>query len=721
MKKILAFIAFAGITVSCFSQQKKLVDYVDPFIGTGGHGHTYPGPMLPFGMVQLSPDNGTQGWDWCSGYHYSDSVITGFSHTHLSGTGIGDLADISVMPSVGKRPDTIGTPSRFSHKQEKASPGYYQVLLQDYNVKTELTTSLRCGMHRYTFPKASDAMIRLDLGFAINWDKPVDCMVRKINDSTYTGYRKSAGWAKDQWVFFAIRLSKPVKNLVLFADNKIVRKTEAAGKKAIACFVFETKEKEEVMMKVGLSFASIEGAVASLDEIRGWDFEKVRKIAEDTWEEELSKIKINTTDEKTKKIFYTAFYHTCQAPLLYSDANGNYKNAISEVVNTTSPVYSVHSIWDTFRAENPLFTLVQPKLVPAIIQSYLAFYRQSGLLPVWDLHYNETNCMTGYHAVPVVADAILKGFKGFDYEEAFTAMKASAMQNIRATDHYRHYGFVPQDKQGYSVTITMEYAFDDWCIAKVAKKLGHMEDYTTFTKRAANYANLFDNKSGFFRAKNSDGKFVEPFDPYYSEHDETGMYIEGTAWQHTFFVPHAVDEYANLLGGKAQLEEKLDSLFTTTSQMHGDHVSNDISGLIGQYAHGNEPSHHIAYMYATLGAPQKTAQRVSQILETLYHADPNGLSGNEDCGQMSAWYVWSALGFYPMNPASGQYVFGSPVIEDAVIDLPGNKKIKIQVKGANTGGFVKKVTLNGKEHSNIYISHAEIMNGGLLEIEMGKN
>ncbi|CAN5713679.1 GH92 family glycosyl hydrolase [soil metagenome] len=716
------FMAMVGglMATVAMSQPKKLTSYVNQFIGTGGHGHTYPGPLLPFGMVQLSPDNGTQGWDWCSGYHYSDSVITGFSHTHLSGTGIGDLADISVMPSVGKAADTLATPSLFSHHQEKASPGYYQVMLKDYNINAELTTSLRCGFHRYTFPKAKDAMIRLDLGFAINWDSPADCFIKKVNDSTYAGYRKSVGWAKDQWVFFAIRLSKPVKQLVLFADNKKVTTTTASGKKAIACFLFDTKEKEQVLMKVGLSFASIDGAIASLKEIRGWNFNAVKQNAEDIWEKELSKIRINAPDEKTKTIYYTALYHTCQAPLLYTDVAGMYKSTEGKVVHSATPVYTVHSIWDTFRAENPLFTLIRPELVTSIVQSYLDFYRQSGLLPVWDLHFNETNCMTGYHAVPVVADAILKGFKGFDYEEAYKAMKASGMQNVKSTDQYRKYGYMPQDKQGYSVTITMEYAFDDWCIAQVAKKLGNMDDYEVFIKRAANYANLFDPKSGFFRAKKSDGTWVEPFDPYYSEHDETGMYIEGTAWQHTFFVPHAVNEYATLLGGKDKLIEKLDSLFTTTSQMHGEHVSSDISGLIGQYAHGNEPSHHIAYMYATLGAPQKTAQRVRQILQTLYHDDPNGLSGNEDCGQMSAWYVWSALGFYPMNPASGEYVFGSPVVNDAVIALQGNKQFHVKVKGDINKGYIKTVTLNGKPHSNIIITHKEIMNGGLLELEMGE-
>jgi predicted alpha-1,2-mannosidase len=721
MKNSIGLIACTFIGASLFAQPKKAIDYVNPFIGTGGHGHTYPGAMVPFGMVQLSPDNGTQGWDWCSGYHYTDSVITGFSHTHLSGTGIGDLCDISVMPSVGKKTDTVYTPSKFSHTNEKASPGYYQVRLDDYNINAELTTGLRCGFHRYTFPKASDALIRLDLGFAINWDSPTDCFIKKIDDYTYAGWRKSTGWAPDQWIFFAIKLNKKPKNLALFQNKMPVSGDSAHGKKVIAGFEFSTAENEKVLMKVGLSSASVEGALASLNEVAGWDFDAVRKSAENTWEKELSKIKIEAKDDQTKTIFYTALYHTYEAPVLFSDAKQMYKGADGKITKATHPAYTVHSLWDIFRGAAPLLTITQPARVPDIINSYLDFYKQSGLLPVWDLHFNENNCMSGYHCIPVVSDAILKGIKGFDYELAFKAMKTSAMQDIRGTNFYRQYGYLPQDKMGQSVTITLEYAYDDWCIAQVAKKLGHTEDYNEFTKRAGYYQNLFDPKTGFFRGKNWDGTFVEPFDPYYSEHSEKSMYIEGTAWQHTFFVPHAVENYAKLLGGKDKLIEKLDSLFTTTSHMNGEFVSNDISGLIGQYAHGNEPSHHIAYMYNVLGAPEKGAFRLREIMSTLYRNEPDGLSGNEDCGQMSAWYVWSALGMYPMNAASGNYVFGSPMIDGATITLPANKKLQIKVKNNSPENiYIRKVSFNGKPHSTISISHAEIEKGGLLEIEMGK-
>ncbi|HMP93725.1 MAG TPA: glycoside hydrolase family 92 protein, partial [Phnomibacter sp.] len=401
------------------------------------------------------------------------------------------------------------------------------------------------------------------------------------------------------------------------------------------------------------------------------------------------------------------------------DALGQYKGANQLLQRSNTPLYSVHSLWDTFRGANPLFTLTQPQMVPHLINSYLAFYQQTGLLPVWDLHFNETNTMTGYHAVPIIADAILKNIPGFNYQLAYKAMKASAMQNVRATDAYRSYGYVPQDKHGWSVTMTLEYAYDDWCIAQVAKKLGNKADYTLFTKRAASYKNLFDKETGFFRAKNSSGQWITPFDPYHSEHGFEGMYIEGTAWQHTFFVPHAVEDYAGLLGGRSKLIEMLDTLFTTTSQMTGDNVSDDITGLIGQYAHGNEPSHHIAYMYAMLGQPEKTARRVRQICQTMYSPTPDGLSGNEDCGQMSAWYVWSALGMYPMNASSGQYVLGSPLAHKAAIQLPGGKKFDIEVVGnAPDKPIVEKAVLNGKPLTTPFITHAQILAGGKLVMYM---
>lgn len=715
---IISLLCMAGV-LNVGANPIQPVKYVNPFVGTGGHGHTYPGATVPFGMVQLSPDNGTQGWDWCSGYHYSDSMIVGFSHTHLSGTGIGDLLDISVMPMVGVKPDTTYLRSKFSHERERAFPGYYQVWLQDFGINAELTTTQRVGMHRYTFPAAKDASIKVDLGWAINWDRATDCHFKQISPTRFVGYRKSKGWANNQLLYFAIDLNKPVKNVSLFADKKAVGGNNATAKKVAAFLQFSTTKNEAVLMKVGLSTTSEAAAIASLSEVSGWNFDAVQQKATNLWNKELSAIEVQSSDTSFLRTFYSALYHTYLAPVVTSDADGNYRGADFKVHPSKGPVYTIHSLWDTFRAANPLFTIIQNHRVANIIQSYLNFYKQTGLLPVWDLYFNETNTMTGYHAVPVIADAILKGIEGFDYQVAFEAMKASAMQNIRGTNYYRQYGYVPHDLHGWSVTITLEYAYDDWCIAQVAKKLGRQADYETFMARSQNFRNLFDPQSGFFRAKNSDGKFVEPFDPYHSEHGEQGMYIEGTAWQHTFFVPHAWKDYANLLGGIHRLDEKLDSLFTTSSEIRGSFISNDITGLIGQYAHGNEPSHHIAYLFTAMGKPAKTADRVHQIMTTMYSDKEDGLSGNEDCGQMSAWYVWSALGMYPMNASSGEYVIGTPSMDAASIRLPDGKKFNIKVTRQSPQSiYVSTLTLNNQPIAIQSIRHEDLLKGGELHFTL---
>jgi len=715
---LLAGMLLAGSAASA----QRAIDYVDPFIGTAAHGHTYPGATVPFGMVQLSPDNGRSGWDWCSGYHYSDSIITGFSHTHLSGTGIGDLADISVLPVTNTAPGPDPINSRFSHHQEKASPGYYSVLLASSGIKAELTATDRVGFHRYTFPAAKDAMIRFDLGFAINWDTPTETRFKKINDTTFAGYRFSKGWAASQKVFFAVRLSKPVTELRLFADGKPASGNSAGGKKTVACLLFDTRNGEQVVMKVGLSFADENGALAAIEKVRTTGFNTALGKARQSWEQELGKVTITDSDTANKKVFYTALYHSYLAPVLFTDANGNYKGADGATKHSAQNIYTVSSLWDVFRAESPLFTLLQPQRVPDIINSYLSFYRQYGLLPVWDLQFNETNCMTGYHCIPIVADAILKGYKGIDAAVAFDAMKKSAMQTIRATDLYRQYGYVPQDKSGSSVTVTLEYAYDDWCIAQVAKHLGKTADYEAFMKRSASWKNVFDPSIGFARAKNADGSWVVPFDPYFSEHDERkAMFTEGNAWQHSWFVPQDIPGLMDAFGGKASFIKKLDSLFTVSSKLTGENVSNDISGLVGQYAHGNEPSHHIAYLYSYAGAPYKTAERVRYIMQRLYTTATDGLCGNEDCGQMSAWYVWSALGFYPVNPASGQYVFGSPLFKEATLRLPGNKKLVIKtINNAADHAYIQRITFNGKPWNKISIPHAALMQGGVLEFVMGE-
>jgi len=708
--------------------QDSLISYVDPFIGTGGHGHTFPGATVPFGMVQLSPDNGRGGWDWCSGYHYSDSLIAGFSHMHLSGTGIGDWLDISVLPLTAPLDDTTQRITmRFSHDDEQASPGYYQVMLNN-GVNAELTATERCGYHRYTYPDGSTPIIRFDLAFHVNWDSPTETHISILNDSTLVGYRYSTGWAKVQKVYFAARTSKPIVRSILndgqsASDMSDMVETYDKGKGASVQLFFDGNTHQTIEMKVALSMTSYDKAIGALREIPTWDFNGIRKAAENKWESELQKIKINTQDDRLKRIFYTALYHTAVAPTLYSDADGTYQNANGaiKIMPEGTNRYTLFSLWDTFRALNPLFTLTQPQRYTDILNSLLAFHDENGLLPVWDLSTWETNTMTGYHAIPVLADAILKDWPGLDAERAYEAMLNSAYQDIRGVPDYIEYGYLPQDKAGGSVTVTLEYAFDDWCIAQVAKKLNKTADYATFMNRAKSYAHLFDSQTGFMRAKTSDGKFVEPFDPFWSEHDfDKSQYIEGNAWQHSFFVPHDVRGLAQLYGGNDGLNSKLDELFAAPSEMHGENISPDASGFIGQYAHGNEPSHHIAYMYSYIGEAWKTQERIHEIVDSMYHDRPDGYAGNEDVGQMSAWAVWSIAGLYPVNPASGEYVFGSPMADEVVFALPTNKTFTIRTLGSGTKNkYIQSVTLNGVPYENTYIRHEDLLNGGELVFKMG--
>lgn len=720
---------FSCKTTQNVENPSSVTNFVDPFIGTADHGHTYPGATLPFGMVQLSPDNGTQGWDWCSGYNYIDSVIVGFSHTHLSGTGIGDLCDILVMPAtkpvnlkkeIASR-DDYDYKSAFAHENEIASPGYYSVFLDDAGVKAELTTTLRCGFHKYTFPAGNESKIILDLGFAINWDAPTDTRIEVLDETTVAGHRLSTGWAKDQRVFFAMKFSKPFSSEEIFSDTSTTENGTVIMKSA-ASFNFETSEGEEIMVKVGISSADQDGAVRALGEIQGWDFERVKTDAQQAWEKELSVISVTSDNDQLKTVFYTALYHSQVAPVLFSDANGKYKGVDGEVHTAEGYTkYGVFSLWDTFRAENPLFTITQGDRVNDMIQSLMAHYREYGLLPVWSLLGNETNTMTGYHAVPVIVDAYLKGYRGFDGEEAFEAMKKSAMQDIRATNFLREYNYIPYDKAGQSVTRTLEYTYDDWCIAQMAKALNKQEDYEYFMKRAQNYRNVFDASTGFMRARLSDGSWKTPFDPKYSDHNfDVAEYTEGNAWQHTWFVPHDIPGLIELYGGNEAFIAKMDSMFVEDSEIKGDNASADISGLIGQYAHGNEPSHHIAYLYNYAGTPWKTQSLVREIMDDLYTDQPDGLCGNEDCGQMSAWYVFSALGFYPVNPAQGVYIIGSPQFDRAEIRVGGGKTFTVianNVSGDNK--YIQSATLNGEPLERIYITHEEVMSGGEIVFDMG--
>lgn len=718
MKNLLFLLLLLGFKINASGQ--NLTQFVNPFIGTGGHGHTYPGATVPFGMVQLSPDNGTEGWDWSSGYHYSDSLIAGFSHTHLSGTGIGDWSDISVMPHIEQIPDTAKNfRVKFSHDNEQASPGFYSVTLNN-GIKASLTTTERVGLHEYNFPAGSHPVIRFNLGFHINWDQPVETYIKKLNDSTIVGYRVSTGWAKNQHVYFAAAFSVPFEGLRLFGDGALSDAAELKGKMISGQLLFSQMGGKTISMKVGLSSVSTEKALIALAEVPDFNFTRVKNSAQAKWEKELGKMTIKTTDSNLKTIFYTALYHTAMAPVIYSDKDGMYKTAKDQIIKSDSQRYTVYSLWDTFRALNPLFTITQPERISDILSSMMAFYDENGLLPVWDLSTWETNTMTGYHAIPVLADAIIKDIPGLNVQKVYTAMKKSAHQSIRAIPEFKQYGYIPYDKQGWSVTRTLEYAFDDWCIAQVAKKIGNEQEYNYFMKRASAYKQLFDKQTGFMRAKDSKGNWITPFDPYFSDHEEKAAYIEGNAWQHSFFVPHDIRGLANLYGSNQRFIQKLDSLFTVSSNITGENKSLDVSGLIGQYAHGNEPSHHIAFMYSYVGAPWKTQERVRQIVKSMYHANPDGYAGNEDCGQMSAWLVWNVAGLYPVNPASSQYVFGSPLIDELTMKLPNEKQMKIKVKNNSESNiYIRKVKLNGKRYSKSFINHTTLLNGGLLKLKMG--
>ncbi len=722
-KRFLAALALTLCGSLVYAQ--NLVKYVDPFIGTGGHGHTYPGATVPFGMVQLSPDNGTEGWDWCSGYNYIDSTIAGFSHMHLSGTGCGDWTDISVMPATELIDDsTRYYRVRFSHSDEKATPGFYSVELHN-GIKVALTATERCGMHQYTFPKGCDAVLRFQLSYMINYDSATRTRIRMLNDSTIVGYRESKGWANKQKVFFAARTSKKISKFYAFDNynHKQVNQDDETGYVYNGELVFKGLDGKPLLMKVGLSTVSEEMAELALKEIKGWSFDAVKNSAAQKWERELQMVQVKIKDDQAKKVFYTALYHTCMAPVLYSDADGRYRNAKGELHKMErGQRYTVFSLWDTYRALCPLFTVLQTERNTDILNSMLAFHDENGLLPVWDLGTWETDCMGGSNSLPVLADAILKNTPGLDAEKAYYAMRRTAFQSVRATPHFLNYGYVPQDKSGYSTSYSLEYGFDYWCLAQAAKKLGKMDDYKSFMKKSLAYKLLFDTATGFIHAKNSDGSWTKPFNPYFMSVNWTNsMFEEGNAWQYTFSVPHDVRGLAKLFGGHDRFTEKLDALFIAKTNLATfNEAPPDVSGLIGQYAHGNEPSHHIAYMYSFIGQPWKTQQMVRYITDSMYHAAPDGYAGNEDCGQMSAWAVWSMMGMYPANSASGEYVFGSPMFDEAAMKLPAGKKMIVRTKNnAKDHPYIQSVKLNGKTYDKVYIDHATLMKGGVLEFVMG--
>ncbi|TKC63642.1 glycoside hydrolase family 92 protein [Pedobacter hiemivivus] len=731
--------AFLCLSVFAFHVQflkaQEFTKYVNPFIGTGGHGHTFPGATRPFGMVQLSPDTFNEGWDWVSGYHASDRSIMGFSHTHLSGTGRGDLLDIMVMPGTGpiqlfpgdKQKTKGGYRSGFDKKTEKASPGYYAVFLEDYKILAELTTSKRVGFHRYTFPKSDQSHVLFDLFHGFKNDSVLLTGIQLKNNSLITGFRKSKGWAEgkekdfaNEHIFFAARFSKPFNSSVIAKNGLRMAGNDAVtGKDLKVVLNFNTKAQEAILIKVGISYVSEQAALANLDaEIHDWDFDRVKREAEKEWDDALKVIEVKDQGESNKTVFYTALYHTMIAPYLYSDADGKYRG-FDDKIHTAKDFdqYTVFSLWDTFRAAHPLFTITRPEKVNHFIKSMLSQYQESGLLPVWPLVGSETNCMIGYHAIPVITDAYFKGFRSYDVNLAYKAIKASAMQDQFGIQYLKKFNYVPTDLENKSVSKTLEYAYDDWCIAQLAKALGKTSDYAYFSKRAKAYANVFDPKTGFMRGKKADGTFNPGFDPSFASYGYSD-FIEGNSWQYSWFVPHDVQGLIHLMGGKDKFTQKLDELFVQKSNSNHDKPI-DITGLIGEYAHGNEPSHHVAYLYNEVGQPWKTQEKVQEICNRFYTNQPDGLSGNEDCGQMSAWYVFSAMGFYPVNPADGKYSLGVPLFKALNVKL-GNKTFKIKAPALSpVNRYVQAVRLNGKLIDRSWINHQEIKDGAELEFVMG--
>jgi predicted alpha-1,2-mannosidase len=707
----------------------SLTQYVDPYIGTGYHGHVFLGANVPFGGVQLGPVNLTEGWDWCSGYHYSDSTIVGFAHTHLSGTGIGDLGDVAVMPTTGPvrvREGTLKNPEKglvslFSHKEESVRPGYYRVRLKRYNIKAELTATTRVGMHRYTFPQAEAAHLVFDLQQGIGWDLATDTHIEQLNDSTLVGYRFSKGWADHQRLYFAAICSRPIRQFssVQVLDSLGNTAPAATGNRLKGVITFSTRAGEQVLLKVGISPTGTAGALANIRaELPHWNFDRVAAQADAAWNRELQKARIQASPARLKT-FYTALYHTMIAPSVFNDHNGDYWGTDQQAhPNPGFTNLTTFSLWDTYRAAHPLFTLLQPARVSDMVSSMLAIYQQQGKLPVWHLMANETNCMVGYSAVPVVADAVLKGFGGFDVNLAYEAAKTTAMRDEFGLKAVKDLGYIPADSEVESVSKGMEYAIDDWCLAQMAKKLGKTEDYTYFSKRGRYYQQYFDKQTGFVRGRVSATAWRTPFSPFSSVHMKSD-FTEGNAWQYTWLVPQDVEGLIGLLGGERRFAQKLDSLFVVKGNM-GSEASPDISGLIGMYAHGNEPGHHITYLYPYVGQPWKTAEKVRFITENFYTTRPDGLIGNEDVGQMSAWHVFSTLGFYPLNPANGAYVFGSPSVNQAVLTLAGGKTLTIEARNNSLANkYIQRVWRNGQPYTKSYITHRDLLRGGQLVFEMG--
>lgn len=727
MKKTIIFLVGILLTISCNfkenSNNESLTSLVNPFIGTDGPGNTYPGATLPFGMVQLSPDIGVPGWDRIAGYFYPDSIITGFSHMHLSGTGAGDLYDVLIMPTNSRFQKRIEQNnykpfSYFSHQNEKASPGYYQVDLQSFGIKAELTATERVGIQRYVFPADEQTKIHIDLGYHINWDKPTETHIRVVDNTTLEGFRHSTGWAKNQRVFFVIKLSEPFENYQLFQENKLVEEFSENADKRIE-LNYKTTENQSVVVKTALSSHSIEGAYKNMEaEAQGFDFDQFKQNANQTWENQLKKVEIKTSLQEQKEIFYTMLYQSMIVPNLLSDVDGGYKGADNQQHTAKNfQRYDTFSLWDTFRAAHPLYTILQPEKTEHFIASLLAHYQETGLLPVWSMQGNETNMMIGYHAVPVVVDAYFKGIP-MNVELAYNACKESAMEDGREVNLYKEYGFIPYDLdtsgENWSVSKTLEYAYDDWCVAMFAKDLNKLDDYEYFINRSRNWLQLFDDKTQFFRPKNSKNEFIKKFNPK----DYSKYFCESNAWQYRWFVPQDIPALVQQMGGEKYFEIKLDSMFSFASTKD-EKLPIFSTGMIGQYVHGNEPSHHIAYLYNYTKSPSKTQEKVAEIIKGQYKNQPDGHCGNEDCGQMASWYIFSAMGFYPINPAQGAFWIGVPTFKEMTLHLENGKTFKITARNlTDKNKYIKDLYLNNKPLQRLYITYSEIMQGGELVFDM---
>lgn len=700
--------------------EEDLIGYTNPMIGTDFTGNTYPGAQVPFGMVQLSPDNGLPGWDRISGYYYPDSTIAGFSHTHLSGTGAGDLYDISFMPvtnpyKTGEEP--LGIYSSFSHNDESASAGYYRILLKDYNINVELTATERCGIQRYTFPEA-ESSIFLNLKKAMNWDFTADSHIEVVDSCTIRGYRHSWGWSPKQYIYFQTRFSRPFDAFQLDTTAITTKEKGRIGTAAVARFDFKTKQNEEILVTTALSGTSMEAAARNLEaEAPKDDFDFYMKQAQENWTKELVKIEVTSDDADKKTIFYTAMYHAMLAPTIYSDVDGSYfapDGQVHQAEGWTN--YSTFSLWDTYRASHPLFTYLQPERVSDMIQCFLHFYEQNGALPLWNLYGWETDMMIGYHAVPVIVDAYLKGIGDFDPVKALEACVTTANRDdYRSIGFYKEKGYVACDQENWSMSKTMEYAYDDYCIARMAEAMGEKEIADEFYRRSQNYRNVFNPETSFMQPRDSKGNFIPNYDPEAYIED----ICESNGWQYYWSVAHDIDGLIELTGGETRFAERLDSMFTYET---ADKSKLPIfsTGMIGQYAHGNEPGHHVIYLYNRVKQPWKTQQYAAQVMHTLYKNTPDGICGNEDCGQMSSWYVFSAMGFYPVDPISGQYEIGSPIFPEVKMYLANGKTFVVRAENVSDENiYIQSVTVNGQPYNKSYITHEMIMQGDTIHFVMG--